>query len=106
MVCASGTSFWMHLIAGSFLAYGKLNQASTQPKAHLHSGGCTCSLTDVSGNVSGQWFFLYRLKIIAMAFWQIQKFHKSNLESDLSSPPGTKVSKTGRKNDDIFKCKT
>lgn len=47
------------LITGSFLAYGELNQISTQPKSHLRSGGCTRSLTDVGGNVSGQGFFLY-----------------------------------------------
>lgn len=84
------------LITGSFLAYGKLNQVSPQPKAHLRGGGCTQSLTSISGNVSGRWFLLYHLRTIATASWQIQKFHKSHAESDLPSLPGTRESKTER----------
>lgn len=87
VVRASNTSFSMYLITGSFLAYRELNQVSTQPKAHLCSGGCTRSFTNAGGNIPGQWFFLYCLRIIAMSSWQIQKFHKSDLESDLSSLP-------------------
>lgn len=84
------------LITGSFLVYGELNQVSPQPEAHLHGGGCTQSLSNVSGYILSRWFLPYHLRTIAMASWQIQKFHKSHAESDLPSLPGTRVSKTER----------
>lgn len=41
-----------------FIAYGKVDQVSPLPKAHLLGGGCITRLPDINGTVSDQWFSL------------------------------------------------
>lgn len=55
---SSGSNYWMYVMAGFSIAYGKVYQPSPTSETHLHSDGCIPSLPDTSGTISHQCFSL------------------------------------------------